>query len=422
MQINPVRNRFAIAYFRTNVIIIGRSSDITTDGVYCGDNAITIITGNVIGITVALIVTIASDTTQGNVTSAVIQLTGHLHVQIGRHRISFRQRSVIRGIDTCLIQIFVRFAVKVQILVRIGHDGKRIGIVSGRQRVGTAFRISPRHASTHKEGSHGIRSPFQTEVSEEILVLVAAGTVRIHERTVSTPKQEVLYLSQTLHIIVSIIISGTHTEIHLLGLNGIVQTQFLAGSQAVVSSPLRATTATESSVAHIVGSTDERKLAALVSMAGKTVDIGTGRITLLRTQSAIQVTHPSLVHTLLHGEVEHGFFFTVVNAGNTGIVRLSVVSIDFVHHVHRQVLETGLHVATEEFLAVHQQLLHFLTVDFHITFIVHFGTRQFLHQFFQSGSFRRTVSRGIVSQGIARHGYLRSFRCNYRLLQHDGIR
>ena len=157
-------------------------------------------------------------------------------------------------------------------------------------------------------------------------------------------------------------------------------------------------------------------------MTSKTVDVSTGCIAVFCTDTTIDITYPTLVHTLLHGQVEHGFFFTIVDTGDAGIVRLTIVCIDFLNHVYRKVLQTGFHVSTEEFFTVHHQLLDFLTVDLHITVIVHFGTRQFLHQFFQHGTFRSTIGRCIITQCITRNGYLRSFCGNHGFAQHDGIR
>ena len=156
-------------------------------------------------------------------------------------------------------------------------------------------------------------------------------------------------------------------------------------------------------------------------MACETVHITVCRVTVFCTQSTTEVTNPTLVHTLLYGQVEHGFFFTIVDTCNTGIIRLTVVSTNLFNHVYRQVLQTGLNIATKEFLTIDHQFLDFLTIDLHVTVIVYFGTRQLLYQFFQHSTFRSTVSRCIVTQCIARNGYLRSFCGNYRFLQHDSI-
>ena len=163
-------------------------------------------------------------------------------------------------------------------------------------------------------------------------------------------------------------------------------------------------------------------MTTLCSIACETVHITTGRITVFGTQSTIEVTYPTLVHTFLHGQVEHCFFFTIIDTSNTSIIRLTIVSTNLINHIYRQVLQTSLDITTKEFLTIDHQFLDFLTVDLHITVIVHFGTWQLLYQFFQHGTFRSTVSRSIVPQSIPRYGNLRSLCRNCRLTQHDSIR
>ena len=224
-------------------------------------------------------------------------------------------------------------------------------------------------------------------MSKKVLILITTSTIRIHEGTICTTQQEVFYLAQTLHIIVSIIITGTYTEFKLLCLHCIVQAQFLTSGQAIVSSPLWTTSTSETSITYIVGSTYKRKLTTLVSMTGKTINIGTSRIAFFCSNTTIDISDPTLIHSFLHFQVEHSFFFTIVNTSNTGIVRLSIVSIDFINHIDRQVLQTSLHITAKEFLSINKKLFHFLTIDFHITVIIHFSTRNLLDQFFQHGTF-----------------------------------
>ena len=192
-----------------------------------------------------------------------------------------------------------------------------------------------------------------------------------------------------MNIILSIVITDTCAEIHLLAFHRIVQTDFFGCIQASSHHTTKPTWTT--TVVNIIYSANQRELAGVIAMTRETVDIGIQRIAVFCTCSGIQVTNPSLVHTFLYLNIKNGFFFTVINTGNTGVVRLSVVSIDLVNHICRQVLQTGLHITTEEFLTVHQEFLDFLTVQLHITVIVHFCTWNLLYQFFQCSAFRSTV-------------------------------
>ena len=165
-------------------------------------------------------------------------------------------------------------------------------------------------------------------------------------------------------------------------------------------------------------------------MTAKTVDIHisciairsiTSIFTLSITYTGIHITNPSLVHPFLNGKVEYGFFFTIINTSNTGIVRLTVISANLFHHIGRQVLQTGLYITAKEFLTIHQQLGNGLTIQLHITIIIHFCTWNLTYQFFQCSTFGSTISRCIVTQSITRYSYRRSFGSNHRFTQHHRI-
>ena len=113
-------------------------------------------------------------------------------------------------------------------------------------------------------------------------------------------------------------------------------------------------------------------MTTLCSIACETVHITTGRITVFGTQSTIEVTYPTLVHTFLYSQVKHCFFFTIIDTSNTSIIRLTIVSTNLINHIHRQVLQTSLDITTKELLTIDHQFLDFLTVDLHITVIVNY--------------------------------------------------
>ena len=91
LQVHSISQRFAIADFRTQIVICGRSRDITTNGVFrkCRNTITThIITSQVVRVLIAFIVSIATNQTQGYITSSIVQLTCYLHVTIGRQRVT----------------------------------------------------------------------------------------------------------------------------------------------------------------------------------------------------------------------------------------------------------------------------------------------------------------------------------------------
>ena len=84
LQISSISNRLAIAHFSTKAIIVSRSMDISTDSIFYSHNTISIITGNIIGETFAFIITIATNTTQSEVSTSIVQFTSKLHIKISR--------------------------------------------------------------------------------------------------------------------------------------------------------------------------------------------------------------------------------------------------------------------------------------------------------------------------------------------------
>ena len=145
-------------------------------------------------------------------------------------------------------------------------------------------------------------------------------------------------------------------------------------------------------------------------------------ITVFRTISHIRIAEPPLIHTFLHGKVEHRLLFTVIYTGDACQVGLLIVGFQFINYIHRQVLQARLYIAPEELFAVHHDFLQLFAVNRHIAVIIDFRTGQFLHQFFQHRPFRRAISRGTVHQRIFHHLHLRRFRHYHSLGKHNGIR
>ena len=128
-------------------------------------------------------------------------------------------------------------------------------------------------------------------------------------------------------------------------------------------------------------------------MVAEVVDHGPFHVAVLGACGEVDVAKYTLIHAFLHRQVEHGLLLTVVNAGDTGQVTLLVVGLQLIHHIHGEVLQAGLHVAAEELLAIHHQLLHLLTIDLHVTIFIHLGTGEFLDQLLQHSALGGAVSR-----------------------------
>ena len=92
LQIYSICQWFAITYFCTQCIIVSRSRNVTTNGIFIESRytITTIIAGQVSRKTITFTIAIATNQTKSNITAAIIQLTGKLHIAISRQRITFR--------------------------------------------------------------------------------------------------------------------------------------------------------------------------------------------------------------------------------------------------------------------------------------------------------------------------------------------
>ena len=138
-----------------------------------------------------------------------------------------------------------------------------------------------------------------------------------------------------------------------------IHTGILVGHETAVAAPTSMEPAGEPAVVHIVGTSKQRQ----PQPVGKAVHHETTRIAVFRTVSEIYIRQPAFLHFRLHREVNHRFFFPVIDTCHARVVALTVVCLDFLYHVGRQVLHRHLGVVIEEFLAVYHDSLHFLSVD-----------------------------------------------------------
>ena len=161
-----------------------------------------------------------------------------------------------------------------------------------------------------------------------------------------------------------------------------IGTYHLSGIEPLtLLSPASATaTAREAHVVDVIGAGEEHHLQIIFHHGTH----ASARITLLCTDTEIDIGHQTFVHTFLDTEVEHGFFLTILNAADTGEVALLVVGLDALNDVGGQVLQGCLRVACHELLTIDEDLLDLLTVDLDGSVVADLSTREAFHKFFDN--------------------------------------
>ena len=198
----------------------------------------------------------------------------------------------------------------------------------------------------------------------------------------------------------------------------VVGAYHLAGIQTVGTAPeSSARTTAESTVTGIIGIGKEHKSVVVGEIATHTTHI----IAVLVTHTQVDIGNHTLIHPLLHTEVEHGLFLTVINTSHLGEIALLVVCLDLINDAGRQVLQSSLGIARHKLLAVYQDFLHFLTVDLDGTVIADLCTRQTLHEFLNHRTFRCAVGCRIIDEGILLQTHLLSHGGYHGTFQHDSI-
>ena len=168
----------------------------------------------------------------------------------------------------------------------------------------------------------------------------------------------------------------------------IVGTYHLAGIQAIgTSESSTGTTSSETTVAGIIGIGKEHESAVIREITAHTTHV----IAALVAHTQVDIGNQTLVHTLLDTEVEHGLFLTIINTGYLREITLLIVCLDFLDDAGRQVLQRSFGIAGHKLLAVYQNLLYFLTINFDGTVIAHLCTRQTLYEFLYYRTFRCAI-------------------------------
>ena len=207
-------------------------------------------------------------------------------------------------------------------------------------------------------------------------------------------------------------------ELELCTLVVKIQTSHLGSSEALASAPTASTATTwESHIICIICIGHQKHLGRTIHDTTK----DTARITILGTNGKVGIGHNALVHTLLDTEVEHGFFLAILDTRNTGQIALLIVSLNAVDNIGRQVLDSGLGIASHELLTIYKNLLNLFTINLDSTVVAHLGTWQTLNQLLDNRALGSTECSCIIYKGVGLECYLRCTSRNGGSLQHDGI-
>ncbi len=111
------------------------------------------------------------------------------------------------------------------------------------------------------------------------------------------------------------------------------------------------------------------------------------------------------MHAFFHGEVDYGLVFAVVDAGESGEVALAVDDLEFLNHVHGQVLGGHFGIVGEEFFAVDEYFCDFFAVVGDFSFGVDFYAGEAFKQVLDHGVGLCLVGVGVEFDGVFHHLY-----------------
>ena len=276
---------------------------------------------------------------------------------------------------------------------------------------------TPGDGRTEEDIGHGIRHPLQSDVT---IPTVAAGEIlaqAIAERAAAT--HEVLAGTSAPYIAIAVIPAKRGIELELvLQLIVIVGSNHFAGIQTIrTTKATTRSTATESSVAGIIGIGKKHESVVIIEVTTHTTHI----VAALVTYTQVDVGNQTLVHTLLHTEVEHGLFLAIIDTGYLREITLFIVRLDLVDDAGRQVFQGSLGITRHKLLAIHENLLHFLTIDLDGTVVANLCTGQTLDKFLYHRTFRCTVGCRIIDEGILLQAHLLSHGGYHGTFQHNRL-
>ena len=114
--------------------------------------------------------------------------------------------------------------------------------------------------------------------------------------------------------------------------------------------------------AHVVGIVQSAGDGELV-VADEAVHHGVGFVTVLAAVAGVGIAEPATLHAGFDGEIQDGFFFSIVETGHLGHVGLLVKYLDLINHLSGEVLASYFGVVGKELFAVHHDLGYFLAID-----------------------------------------------------------
>ena len=146
------------------------------------------------------------------------------------------------------------------------------------------------------------------------------------------------------------------------------------------------------------------------------------RITVFGAVAHVGIRKHSLVHSFLQSEVEYCLFVAIVNTCHLSQIALFFIRFYLVNYRGWQILQRCLGVAGHKFLTIHQNLLHFLSVDGNLAVVVNLRSWQSLHQLFHHRTFWCAIGGTIIYKGVFLHRHLHGLCRHLCFLQQYGVR
>ena len=109
-------------------------------------------------------------------------------------------------------------------------------------------------------------------------------------------------------------------------------------------------------------------------VVNETIDHKVPFISVLTAISGKSISEPSLFHSRLDGQVDNGFFLSVVKSGHPCHVAQTVQYLHFLNHFRGKIFRSDFRVIREELFPVDQDFLDLFPVDSNLSFTVHFHT------------------------------------------------
>ena len=120
----------------------------------------------------------------------------------------------------------------------------------------------------------------------------------------------------------------------------------------------------------------------------------------IMTASGHHISEPAVHHALVDRKVDDGLLITVVNAGKSCLLGLSLHNLHLLDDLRRKVLCRELRVIKEEGLAVDRDLVDCLTVRCDGTVRVHLHTRKLLQEVLEHIVVGRLERRSIIFDSV----------------------